>query len=377
MSEDSSSQEKDLPASERKIQKSREDGDIARSREFSGALVALATVASLFLFGSFTAESLVQMFKTMLTLDRSDAFDTKAMPSGFVDALVDSLVAIGPLMIIAMVAAIIGGVAIGGFNFSMKAVAPKASKLNPIKGLKNIFSMNSLAELAKGLLKVFLIGGVGFFLVIQDIGAYSALSSMSLKEGIAKSVEMILFDTLILACIYMLIGGIDAPYQMWRHAKKLRMSLEELKKENKETEGDPHMKGRIRAAQREMSKRRMMASIPGADVIVTNPTHFAVAIKYEKEIGSAPKVVAKGVDEIAQKIKEIAREAGVSIVEAPPLARALYKNVEIDQEIPDNLFKAVAKVLAYVYALSKGEAPKVELPTDEDIPTGMDPGVKA
>lgn len=377
MSEDSSSQEKDLPASERKIQKSREDGDIARSREFSGALVALATVASLFLFGAFTAEALIEMFKNLLTLDRSDAFDSKAMPAGFVDALMDSLVAIAPLMLIAMIAAIAGGVTIGGFNFSMKAVEPKLSKLNPIKGLKNIFSVNSLAELGKGILKVVLIGGVGFFLVIQDIGSYSALSSMSLKEGIAKSVNMILFDTLILAGIYMLIGAIDAPYQLWRHAKKLRMSLEELKKENKETEGDPHLKGRIRAAQREMAKRRMMASVPGADVIVTNPTHFAVAIKYEKEIGTAPKVVAKGLDEVAHKIKEIAREAGVSIVEAPPLARALYKNVEIDQEIPDNLFKAVAKVLAYVYALSKGEAPKVDLPTQEDIPEGMDPGVKA
>lgn len=377
MSEESSSQEKDLPASERKLQKSREEGDIARSREFSSAFVMFCVIGSFFVFGGFVSSQFENMFKQMFTLERKDAFDTSTMGVHFIGALVDSALAVAPIFLVAMAAAVIGGFAIGGANWSSKAFQFNIGKLNPIKGLANIFSQNSLAELIKSIAKVIFIGGMGFYLVITDLGSYAGISAMSLKAGILKSLELILHNTFVLAAIYLVIGFSDAPYQIWRHSKKLKMSLEEVKKENKESEGDPHLKGRIRATQREMAKKRMIASVPSADVVVTNPTHFSVAIKYDRDSNSAPKVVAKGVEDVAFKIREVARQAGVQVIEAPPLARALYRHVDIDREIPDALFKAVAKVLAYVYALSNGEEPSVDLPTSDDIPDGMDPAMRA
>ncbi len=373
MSSESQSEDRDLPASERKIQKSREDGDVARSREFSGASLLLVAVASLYFFGPGLSSDLKALFQETLSFDRREAFDPAMMSIRFVSALTMSLFALLPYLGALILVAVLASVCIGGLNWSWKPLSFNISKLNPVKGLSNIFSTNGLAELAKAIFKTMAVGGVGFYLVYLDLAAYSALSSLGLKAAIIKVSYMALENTLILAAIYFFISAFDVPYQLWRHAKKLRMSFDELKKENKESDGDPHLKARIRSIQREMAKKRMMSSIPSADVIITNPTHYAVAIKYERDKRSAPLVVAKGVDEVAARIREIGGKSEVPIIESPPLARSLYKNVEVGREIPDGLYKAVAKVLAYVYALSEGRHAETELPTNDDIPKGMDP----
>jgi len=243
--------------------------------------------------------------------------------------------------------------------------------------LKNIFSVNGLAELVKAILKTVVLGGVGYLLLMQDLGEFTQLSAMPLEHGMAETARITIKDALILAIAFLLIVSIDVPYQLWRYYKGLRMNLEELKRESKESEGDPHLKGKIKSMQREAARRRMMASVPNADVIVTNPTHYSVALKYDKDGKGAPRVVAKGIGPLALKIREVARDNKVPLVEAPPLARALYSNVELEQEIPGALYTAVAKLLAYVYALAEGKGHMVEVPGEADIPKGMDPGPAA
>lgn len=374
MSEDSS-QDKDLPASERKKQKAREEGDIPRSREFGGGFSMLIAMSVIFLMGSSLTGSFQSLVKSSFTFDRQAAFDPSKMASIFIESIVDILLALSPLIIAVVVVSILANLSVGGLNWSTKAIHFKASKLNPVKGLKNIFSINAVAELTKAIVKSIVIGGVGFYLVISDMSQYSTLAAMGLKAGILKLGQMVAVNMMILCALYFVLTAADVPYQLWRYNKKLKMSVEELKKEHKESDGDPFIKAKIRAIQREMAKRRMMGSIPSADVIVTNPTHYAVAIKYEKDKGRTPVVVAKGTDDLAQRIKDLANESGVPIVESPPLARSLYKHVEVNRAIPDTLFRAVAKVLAYVYSLNNQDHSTVDLPTADDIPPGMDPGV--
>lgn len=374
MSEDSS-QDKDLPASERKKQKAREEGDVPRSREFGGGFSMLVAMSVIFLMGPSLLASFQFLVRSSFTFDRQVAFDPSKMASIFVESLTSILFSLFPLILAVVAVSVLANLAVGGINWSTKAIEFKASKLNPIKGLKNIFSVNAVAELTKAIVKSIVIGGVGFYLVISDMGQYSTLAAMGLKAGILKLGEMVAVNMMILCSLYFLLTAADVPYQLWRYNKKLKMSFEELKKEHKESDGDPFIKAKIRAIQREMAKRRMMGSIPSADVVVTNPTHYAVAIKYEKDKGRTPVVVAKGTDDLAQRIRDLANDSGVPIVESPPLARSLYKHVEVNRAIPDTLFRAVAKVLAYVYSLKNNGESNVELPTENDIPPGMDPGV--
>ena len=370
-------QEKDLPASEQKIRKSREEGQLPRSKELAGGVVLLAGVALLYTMGGELLSQSEKLMRQGLILDRAQAFDTKYMGIQWVSMLQESLFILVPLFMTVVVAAIAANVAVGGFNWSTKPLEPKFSKLNPVTGLKNIFSVNGLAELVKAILKTVVLGGVGYLLLMQDLGEFTQLSAMPLEHGMAETARITIKDALILAISFLLIVSIDVPYQLWRYYKGLRMNMEELKRESKESDGDPHLKGKIRSMQREAARRRMMASVPNADVIVTNPTHYSVALKYDKDGKGAPRVVAKGIGPLALKIREVAKENKVPMVEAPPLARALYSNVELEQEIPAALYTAVAKLLAYVYALAEGRAHLVEVPGEGDIPKGMDPGPAA
>lgn len=367
-------QERELPASEQKIRKAREEGNVPRSRELGGGLVLLSGIALLYVMGAELVSQSEKLLRFGLTVDRAQAFDTKHMGLKWVAMLQDSLLILLPLFLIVVVAAIGANVALGGFNWSTKPLEPKFSKLNPITGLKNIFSINGLAELFKAILKSVALGGVGYLLIKKDMPEFTQLGNMPLDMAMAETARIAMKDALILAAVYMLIVAMDVPYQLWRYYKGLRMNLEELKRESKESEGDPHLKAKVRSLQREAARKRMMASVPTADVVVTNPTHYAVALKYKKDGSGAPQVVAKGMGEVAAKIRELARENKVPLVEAPPLARALYANVELEREIPAALYTAVAKLLAYVYALADGMQHKVELPTDKDIPQGLDPG---
>jgi flagellar biosynthetic protein FlhB len=376
LSEDTD-QEKDLPASEQKIRKAREDGNLPRSRELGGGVVLLAGVALLYTMGNQLVSQSEKLLREGLTLDRAQAFDTKHMGLKWVFMLQESLVILLPLFLVVVMAAIFSNVALGGFNWSTKPLEPKLSKLNPIKGLKNIFSTNGFAELVKAILKTIILGGVGYLLLMQDLGEFTQLSAMPLEHGMAETARITIKDTLILSVAFLLIVFLDVPYQLWRYYKELRMDFEELKRESKESDGDPHLKGKIRSMQREAARRRMMASVPKADVIVTNPTHYSVALKYDKVGRDAPRVVAKGIGPLALKIRELANEHQVPIVEVPPLARALYAQVELEQEIPAALYTAVAKLLAYVYALAEGKGHLAEVPSETDIPKGMDPGIKS
>lgn len=375
MAEDSD-QEKELPASEQRIRKAREEGNVPRSKELGGGVVLLVGVALLYMLGNDLVSRSEKLLREGLQLDRNAAFDPKQMAVKWMSMLEESLYILVPLFLAVFVAAILANVLIGGLNWSTKPLEPKFSKLNPISGLKNIFSSNGLAELVKAILKTIVLGGVGYLLIQQDLAEFAVLSAMPLEHAMAETARITIKDALILAIAFLLIVAIDVPYQLWKYYKGLRMSLEELKREAKESEGDPHLKGKIKQMQREAARKRMMASVPNADVIVTNPTHYSVALKYDKAGKNAPQVLAKGIGPLALKIREVAKEHKVPLVEAPPLARALYANVELEQEIPSTLYTAVAKLLAYVYALAEGNAHLLQVPDASDVPAGMDPGVE-
>jgi len=366
--------ERELPASEQKIQKAREEGNVPRSRELGGGVVLVGAVSMLYVTGASFMEQSERLMRNGLILDRNHAFDSKSMGLQWSNLLESSLWILLPLFVLVVVAGIGSNLAVGGWNWSTKSMEPKLSKLNPVKGLSNIFSSNGLMELFKAILKTIVLGFTGYLLIKSDLGHFTQLSAMPLETGMTETGRIVMFDALILAVVYLGLVSIDVPYQLWKYYKGLRMNLEELKRESKESDGDPHLKGKIRSLQREAARKRMMAAVPTADVVVTNPTHYSVALKYDKAGNGAPTVVAKGIGPLAFKIREIAKENKVPTVEAPPLARALYANVELEREIPAALYTAVAKLLAYVYALAEGMAHTTELPSEKDIPTGMDPG---
>ncbi|MDX1669402.1 MAG: flagellar biosynthesis protein FlhB [Limnobacter sp.] len=365
--------ERDLPATERKIEKAREDGQIPRSKDFAGALVVLAGMLCFWMFSGFFADSQKAWLTRALTLSEQDMKDPGRMMTMFADLLLDGLLILTPFFLVVIVCAVFGTISVGGYIFATKNLEPKLSKMNPVKGFKNMFSGNAMFEFAKAMGKVLVIGTVASLLIWQGMDEYPRMMTIPLPQAIEEAVDATLFFAVILCLIFAVAVVGDVPYQIYKHLKQLRMNIEEVKREQKESDGDPQIKAKIRQLQREMSRSRMMAAVPGADVIVTNPTHYAVALSY-KDNQITPVVVAKGVEEVAKKIRELGAENEVPQVEVPPLARALYKHVDIDEEIPPNLYNAVAKVLAYLYALEQGVYEEVALPDGEDIPEGMDPG---
>ena len=269
---------------------------------------------------------------------------------------------------------------LGGLVFAPKVLGLKFDRLDPLQGLGRMFSLHGLVEMFKAILKSVLVGGVAALVLWYEFEHLFSLMVEPLETGMADFSATIVFATLLIVLSLGLLAAIDVPFQLWQYHKKLRMTKEEVKRESKEQEGDPMIKGRIRAMQREMARRRMMAEVPKADVVVTNPTHFSVALKYDAAKMGAPVVVAKGRGELALKIREIAKESEVPLLEAPPLARALYKHCELEQAIPAALYTAVAEVMAYVYQLDawmkQGGLPPAA-PTAFPVPVGMDPGVPA
>ena len=263
---------------------------------------------------------------------------------------------------------------IGGLNFSTQALAYKVKKLDPIKGLKRIFAIRGLVELVKALAKFFIIGLVAVIYLYGQADDYFSLSAEPVKQGIAHTMNLLVWAFLVISTAMVLIAGVDVPFQIWDHKKQLRMTLQEVKDENKDTEGNPEIKSRVRQTQQEMAQRRMMAEVPKADVVITNPEHYSVALKYDQKGNGAPIVIAKGADIIAMQIRTIARENEVMILQAPPLARAIYHTTELDQEIPEGLYLAVAQVLAYVFKLktaTRAQKAKQHKMNDLPIPDDM------
>lgn len=339
------------------------------------AAVLIASAAGMYIFGAGIASSLFNIMKRMFTLKRNEAFDTNQF--GLMWAEVMSTIAwpITGFVISLFIAAFLGSTALGGITFSSDAMMPKASKMSPAKGLKRMFGTQAVVELVKSLAKFGVIATLAWALLTYYFPAILQLSQTSFPLNVFGALDILLWIFILLCCSLLLIAGVDAPYQIYKHSKELKMTLQEVKDEYKNTEGKPEVKGRQRQLQREVSQRRMMQDVPDADVVVTNPTHFSVALKYDVSGSRAPVVVAKGGDHQAFRIREVAREHNVSIIASPALARAVYHTTEIDEQIPDGLFAAVAQVLAYVYQLEqfqqrKGRRP-TKLPNDFDIPSDL------
>ncbi|MYN26114.1 flagellar biosynthesis protein FlhB [Duganella levis] len=375
MAEDSDA-EKTEPASAKRLEQAREEGDVPRSREVATFTVLMSAGAGLWMTGDGLIRQLETVLVSGLKLTQEQIFDSDVLFHRILVDVVQVLIACLPLGVAVMVVALASPLLVGGWLFSSKVFTPNFGKLNPISGITNMFSKNALVELFKAILKTVVVGFVTYLVVMKYKDAVIGLSVEPLKLGIGHTLNMLASSFMFIVGALGLIAAIDGPYQMWHYADKLKMTRQELIQESKESDGNPQIKGKIRQLQREMAKRRMMADVPTADVIVTNPTHYAVALKYNDGMRGAPKVVAKGIDEVAAKIREIGKENKVAILEAPALARALHKHTEIGDEIPEQLYAAVAEVLAYVFQLrvfSRGGGNRPEEPKQLDVPATMDP----
>lgn len=369
--------EKTEQATPRRLEQAREEGQVPQSRELSTFLVMMAGVAGLWVMGQWVAGRIVALVKGGLTFEPELARDTALMVSNLRDVLSDAVLTVAPVFTVLLAAAVAAPILMGGMVFSPKALQFKFERMDPLKGLGKMFSVHGAAELVKALLKAVLVGGVGAWAIWREKDQLLALMSQPLMSSLNDFAQIVMFSSLLVVSSLALLAVMDVPFQLWQYHDKLKMTKEQVRQEHKETEGDPQLKARIRQAQREMARRRMMAEVPKADVVVTNPTHYAVALRYDAAKMGAPVVVAKGSDHLAQKIREIAAENNVPMLEAPPLARALFAHCDIDQAVPATLYTAVAEVMAYVYQLNQwlaggGQAP--EAPQTLPVPAELDPG---
>ena len=372
------SQESDLektePATPKKLEKAREDGQVARSPELTTFILLLVAAGGVWFMGSSLMGQLLAVMRNGLRLERELAFDSQLMLPRLAQQVFDASLALLPLFLFLTVAALAAPMLMSGWLFSAKALQPDFKRINPMSGLGRMFSKRSLVELIKALSKALVIGGVGTLILWHSRDAVLSLVSQSVEIGITSMGHLLGLSFFIIAGSMLLIVLIDVPFQIWEHAEKLKMTKEEVRKEMKETEGDPYVKARIRSLQREAARKRMMAEIPKADVIITNPTHYAVALRYQDAAMRAPKVVAKGSHLLAGRIRELAQQHQIPILESPRLARALYHHTELGDEIPETLYTAVAEVLAYVFQLRRyreygGAVPQLsqELPVPEEL----------
>ncbi len=353
MAENEDGTEKSEEPSEKKLRDAREKGQIPRSKELTTLLMTLSAALYLYLFG----DEMMQSFSTVLTqglsLDRDIAFDEKKLLDRIIAILLESMWMLVPFLSLMTFIAIVSPMLLGGWNFSAKAMAPKLSKLNPVSGLKRMVSLTALLELFKAFAKFLLVISVATYFLYMVFSEVLGLGIEPKDFALAHAAELIVEAFIFVSLSLLVVAAIDVPFQVWNHTRQLKMTKQEVKEEFKQQEGNPEVKGRIRQLQREMSQRRMMEKVPEADVIITNPTHFAVALSYKPEMMSEPVVLAVGADFMAAQIRTLAQENNIPIIEAPLLARALYFNAEIDQPIPYDLFKAVASVLAYVFSLKQ------------------------
>ncbi|MGL5990433.1 MAG: flagellar biosynthesis protein FlhB [Plesiomonas sp.] len=368
---ESDGQERSEQASEKRLADARKKGQVARSREFATVIVLVTGSVALLWFGQKLAVALANMMHRLFSFTRDEVFDADALLTIACKALLSIIPSFSLILLLLFVASILGASLIGGFNVSAEAMMPKFNKLNPMSGFKRMFGMQSWVELGKSILKILLLGITTWRLLLNTRDDLAQLSMEAFPQNMIHAVDTLLWFVLLLSCTLILVAAIDVPYQLWNHGKKLMMTKQELKEEYKNSEGNPQIKGRIRQLQREIANRRMMGEVPTADVIVTNPEHFSVALRYQRDKDKAPVVVAKGVDMMAMKIREIANAHDIPIVAAPPLARALYHSAELEQPIPDGLFMAVAQVLAYVFQLRQYQAGRTfrrPVPLPETLP---------
>ncbi len=369
MAEEQTGQERTEEPTTRRLQQAREKGQVARSRELNTLLMLLPCAVALWVTGELAMDAVTRLFTSALTPPTSTMRSAMEVGPFLGHSLLSGLEMIVPVLALTVVVALLGPASMGGLIFSLQSISPGLDKLDPIKGLGRIFSRKSLVELLKALMKFFLVAGVAALVLLSFERQVMGLISLPVGEGIAQAGRMIMLTLILLSTSLILVAAVDVPFQLWDHNRKLRMTKQEVKDEMKETDGNPEVKGRLRQRQREIADRRMLADVPTADVVITNPTHFSVALKYDQMGSAAPQVVAKGADLMAMQIRHIARANDVVIYEEPPLARALYASTEVGEEIPGNLFLAVARVLAYVFHLRKAPSTDyVPRPQPIDLP---------
>ncbi|MBK1694243.1 flagellar biosynthesis protein FlhB [Chromatium weissei] len=368
MAENENGQEQSEEPTAKRLRDAREKGQVARSREFNTLVILIAGGAYFKFLGAGFAMDLMILLKEALTFDRQLIFETGLLVAHLQELMTRAMIIIAPLFILMMAIAILGPILIGGANFSAQAFSPKFSKLNPLTGMKRLFSVQGLLELIKALSKFTLVSVVSWMAISNVWNTLMNLGELPIDKAIMQTGDMAVTLFLIASASLLVVALIDVPFQLWTHNKQLRMTLQEIKDEYKESDGKPEVKGRIRQLQQEMARQRMMSEVPKADVIITNPTHYAVALTYQSETMSAPLLLAKGIDETAQAIRELATEHHITQVQAPKVARAIYFTTEIGQEIPNGLFVAVARLLAYVYQLKQEDAEDVTLPDDLPVP---------
>jgi flagellar biosynthetic protein FlhB len=373
---DQDAQDRNLPASAKKIERSRAEGQVPRSRDLPHFAMMVAGGAVLSVGGPQIVEKLRQTLITGLHFDASQLARKDFMGERLIEMTLAFAAVMGPIVAVLIVAGIASNLASGGWNWTMKPLAPKFTHLNPLSGLKRLFSGQGFGTALKAVLLALVLGIVGAMVLKDRLAAYVGIMTVPLPAALAYAGQQLMGGLALLAVALALFAAIDVPLQRQPWLRRMRMSREEVKQEIKEVEGNVEIKAKMRAKMREMAKRRMLAAVPQADLVVMNPTHYAVALKYEEGKMAAPKVIAKGADLLAMKIRDLAKESRVPVLQQPVLARALYAHAKVDHEIPAALFGAVAQVLAYVYqlraAMAARNAPRPDMPHPH-VPPELDP----
>ncbi len=352
MAQETAQEKTEQPTPKRKAD-ARSKGQVPRSRELTTMAVLLSAAGAMLFFGDNMLSGILGMMRDVLQLQRADVMDISRMPGIFMGAMADALLAMMPFFILLTAIALFAPMILSGWSFSAKSLSFKWEKLDPIKGVGRIFSWRSLMELVKALAKFGVVLVIALLLLWHNVEDLLALGTYSVMTALSRAGELLSWSFLVLSCAMILIAAVDVPFQLWDHNRKLRMTRQEVKDEFKDTDGNPELKRKVREVQQEMAQRRMMDEVPKADVVITNPTHYAVALRYDQDAMGAPVVVAKGRGLVARKIRELAAEHDVPIISAPPLSRAIYHHTDLQQEIPAGLFMAVAQVLAYTYQLRR------------------------
>ena len=359
---DEAQQDRTEQATPKRREDARKKGDVPRSRELTMTGVMLSGAGALLLLSAPMGRDLLAAFGQGFVIEREVLFDPRLMGPAFAELASKGMLSLLPFAIVLVLAVFLGATAIGGWSFSMKAASFKGERLNPLKGLKRVFSANALNELVKAMAKFALVAVIAVTWLWLSTDDLLSLGRQPIAEAIHSALRICGVSLLVVSTGLIVIAAVDVPFQLWQYQKKLRMTRQQVKDEFKETEGRPEVKSRIRQLQQQVATRRMMEELPTADVVITNPTHFAIALKYDTHSSGAPRVIAKGKDLIAKRIREVASEHGVPLFSAPPLARVLFRTTEIGDEIPAQLYTAVAQVLAYIFQLNETLRPGQKRP---------------
>jgi flagellar biosynthetic protein FlhB len=364
--------EKTERATPKRLEEARKKGQVPRSADLSAAIVSLIGAGFLYLFGAGAANEMLSVMRDGLSVTSVDLMQSDVLLRHTADQFVHGFLAVVPLMGALVLAAVAAPALIGGWNFSSEALAFKGERINPLAGIGRMFSVRSLVELIKAIGKFVFVGGIGCIVVWLQSEALMGLARQPIEVAILEATKITAYASLLMAASLGLIAIIDAPFQLWRFGEDMKMSRDDVRQEMKESDGSPENKSRIRSVQSALSRGRMMQDVPKANVVITNPTHYAVALRYDEKKNGAPVVIAKGADEVAAKIRELAAANGVPLVSAPPLARALFRYVDLGREIPAALYVAVAQILTYVWQLRQATRYGTTVPT---LPA-IDPAVE-